>query len=232
MSTRGIISLQKGNRVRYCWVKNDSGSLATSIMEMTYEEIEATFNGMCSLDSMKLNSKKPSLGCAMSHLESDREFREWIGYAIERMKREKMTKTQLAPYANRHEVVNGQRLAGKDLYIYLRTKCLHGGQPTANLPIVYEGHSFNGDDCGSFTVSKPVVTQADAINHKKPFNGCENICYYNLDTKEIRFWAGGDLTIVGKKNKVKRRSNSIWPKISGFNLTKAEINANFKKYVG
>ena len=62
MSTRGIISLQKGNRVRYCFVANDTDQLYRNIMEMKFEEIEATFNGMCVLDSLK-RTKKPQLIC-------------------------------------------------------------------------------------------------------------------------------------------------------------------------
>lgn len=230
MSIRGIISLQKGNRVRFCYVGNDTNQLARSIMEMTPVEIEATYNGMCVLDSLK-RSKKPQLTCTLVRLESDREFKEWIGYDIAYYLREKLTKKDLAPYAKRHETVNGQQLTGQELRTYLYIKSLLAGQPTANIPVVVEEREAY-KYAGSFETDKPVITQADAINHQRPFFGCENICYYNLDTHEIKFWAGGDLTVCGKKTRINRRPPSIWPKLRHFKLTKSEITKLCKKFIG
>ena len=230
MSTRGIISLQKGNRVRYCFVANDTDQLYRSILEMKFDEIEATYNGMSVLDSLK-RTKKPQLICRLVRLESDREFKEWIGYSIADYLREKLPKIELETYKHRTETVNGVKLTGQELYAHVRTRCILAGQPTANIPISVQVREVDFKDCGSFEIDRTVITQGDAINHHRPFCGCENICYYNLDTHELRQWNGGELTVEMLKKCVRRRSPSPFPKIRGFKLTQTEIKNLCKKFI-
>ena len=230
MGTRGIISLQKGNRVRYCYVGYDTDQLYKSIMEMKFEEIEATYNGMCVLDSLK-RTKKPQLICRLVRLESDREFKEWIGYHIADDLREKLGKKELKMYQQRTETVNGHKFTGQDLYAHVRARCILAGQPTANIPVVLQVSEVDFKECGSFEIDHTVITQGDAINHHRPFFGCENICYYNLDTHELRQWNGGELTVEMLKKCVRRRSPSPFPKIRGFKLTQTEIKNLCKKFI-
>ncbi len=226
MSTRGIISLQKGNRVRFCYVANDTDQLYKSIMEMKFEEIEATFNGMCVLDSLK-RTKKPQLICRLVRLQSDREFKEWIGYTIADYLREKLTKKELKMYQQRTE--NG--FIGQELYAYLRTRCILAGQPTANIPVVLQVSEVDFRECGSFEIGHTVGTERDAINRHIPFVNCENVCHYNLDTGIVHHWHKGKLTFTAKKLGAQRRGRSIWPKLRGFKLTSTEIKNFVKKYV-
>ena len=230
MSTRGIISLQKGNRVRYCYVANDTDQLYKSIMEMKSEEIEATFNGMCILDSLK-RTKKPQLICRLVRLESDREFKEWIGYSIADYLREKLPKKELDMYKHRTETVNGHKFTGQDLYAHVHVRSLLSGQPTANIPVVIQVSEVDFRECGSFEIGHTVGTERDAINCHIPFVNCENVCYYNLDTGIVHHWHKGNLTFTAKKMGAKRRGRSIWPKLRGFKLTKTECKNLVKKFV-
>ena len=211
MGTRGIISLQKGNRVRYCFVANDTDQLYRSIMEMKSEEIEATFNGMCILDSLK-RTKKPQLICRLIRLQSDREFKEWIGYSIADYLREKLPKIELEMYKHRTETVNGHKFTGQDLYAHVRVRSLLSGQPTANIPVVLQVSEVDFRECGSFEIGHTVGTERDAINRHIPFVNCENVCYYNLDTGIVHHWHKGNLTFTGKKMGAKRRGRSILPR--------------------
>ena len=51
MSTRSIIALQKGNRVRYCYVHSDGNLLGRRLKEMLDVEIEDLFNRLSPLDA-------------------------------------------------------------------------------------------------------------------------------------------------------------------------------------
>lgn len=230
MSTRGIISLQKGNRVRFCFVANDTDQLYKNIMEMKFEEIEATYNGMCVLDSLK-RTKKPQLICRLVRLQSDREFKDWIGYTIAYYLREKLDKYALEMYQQRTETVNGHKFTGQELYAHVHVRSLLAGQTTANIPVVFQVGKVDFRECGSFEIDHTVITQGDAINRHIPFVNCENVCYYNLDTHELRQWNGGDLTVEMLKKCVRRRSPSPFPKIRGFKLTQAEIKNLCKKFI-
>ena len=230
MSTRGIISLQKGNRVRYCFVANDTDQLYRNIMEMKFEEIEATFNGMCVLDSLK-RTKKPQLICRLVRLQSDREFKDWIGYTIADYLREKLDKKELEMYQHRTETVNGHKFTGQDLYAHVRVRSLLAGQPTANIPVVIQVSKVDFRECGSFEIDRTVGTQGDAINRHIPFVNCENVCHYNLDTGIVNHWHRGKLTFTAKKVGAQRRGFSIWPKLKGFKLTTTELKNLVKKYV-
>lgn len=230
MSTRGIISLQKGNRVRYCFVANDTNQLYKSIMEMKFEEIESTYNGMCVLDSLK-RTKKPQLICRLVRLQSDREFKDWIGYSIADYLREKLDKKELKMYQHHTETVNGHQFTGQDLYAHVRVRCILSDQPTANIPVVIQVNKVDFRECGSFEIDHTVGTQGDAINHHRPFFGCENICYYNLDTGIVSHWHGGELTFTAKKVDAQRRGRSIWPKLKGFKLSTTELKNLVKKFV-
>lgn len=50
MSTRSIIALQKGNRVRYCFVHFDGNLMGRRLKEMLDTEIEDLFNRLSPLD--------------------------------------------------------------------------------------------------------------------------------------------------------------------------------------
>ena len=230
MGTRGIISLQKGNRVRYCLVVNDTDQLYQSIMEMKSEEIEATYNGMCVLDSLK-RTKKPQLICRLVRLQSDRAFKDWVGYTIADYLREKLDKKELKMYQQRTETVNGHKFTGKDLYAHVRIRSLLAGQPTANIPVVIQVLGVDVRECGSFEIDHTVGTQRDAINNHIPFVNCENVCHYNLDTGIVHQWHYGKLIFSGKKVGAQRRGRSIWPKLKNFKLTGTEIKNLVKKYV-
>ena len=230
MGTRGIISLQKGNRVRYCFVANDTDQLYQSIMEMKSEEIEATYNGMCVLDSLK-RTKKPQLICRLVRFQSDRAFKDWVGYTIADYLREKLDKKELKMYQQRTETVNGHKFTGKDLYAHVRIRSLLAGQPTANIPVVIQVSGVDVRECGSFEIDHTVGTQRDAINHHIPFFGCENVCHYDLDTGIVQQWHSGKLVFTGKKVGAQRRGRSIWPKLKNFKLTGTEIKNLVKKYV-
>lgn len=230
MSTRGIISLRKGNRVRYCYVVNDTDRLYQDIMEMKFEEIEATYNGMAVLDNLK-RSKKPQLICRLNRIMSERAFNEWIGYNIADFLREKLDPKDLNMYKHRTETVNGHQFTGQDLYAHVRTRSLLAGQPTANIPVVLQVDKVDFRECGSFEIGYTVGTQRDAINHHIPLFDCENVCHYDLDTGIVSHWHNGELTFTGKKIGAQRLPKSIWPKLRGFKLTKTEAKNLVKKYV-
>lgn len=200
---------------------------------MKFEEIEATFNGMEVLDHAKLRPKKVQTLCGLSRLESDREFAEWIAYTIADMQREKYTKKFLKPY-QKMKVFGPENklLTGLDYYIYQMVKCTLCRQPSGFMPYVFQSADYKGDDCGSFTTDKTLFTQSDVINHHRPYTNCENICYYNLDTHELRQWNGGELKVDMLKKCVRRRPPSPFPKTRHYKLTKTEIKNLCKKFVG
>lgn len=229
MATRGYIALQKGNRIRYTFVNHGSDDIGRDIKRMTFDELEAAYNAMCVLDHIKYRSKRPQTGCGFKRFEPNRQFKAWITYSIA----DYLRNTERWPVADCYNepLTVGQvtYAAGRERMAYLASRSNVCGQVYGSMPVLFEDTGYKKCDCGSFEIDHKVKTQADAINHARPFMNCEWVWYYNLDTKECLGW-GDDKEISFVKTRV-APTTRINTKIYGFTLKKTEIDEIYSKYV-
>lgn len=230
MGTRGYIALQKGNRIRYTYVNHDANDIGQDITRMTDDELEAAYSAMCVLDHIKYRSKRPQTGCGFVRFEPNRQFKVWISYAIaDRLRNKDMwpvAKCYNAPLTD-HGITYA---AGRERMAFVSTRSLVGGQVYGSRPVLFEDTGFKKDDCGSFEIDHAVKTQADAINHARPYMNGEWVWYYNLDTKQCLGW-GADAIFSFFKNGVEQPKRVNRKKIYGFSLKKSEIDEIYAKYV-
>lgn len=158
MSTRSILALQKGNRVRYCFIHWDGDSHGQTLKEMLDSEIEDLFNKMSPLDDGK--------GLYLSHIESESYHKGYIdGQWKDWQKRYKGKK-------------GGDRKSFENIYL--------NPQPTAYDPMPDDSDpTCNGSFT---TRKKSPGKWSDAIIGENLFVGCEYIWHYNLDTRVITWF--------------------------------------------
>lgn len=230
MASRGYIALQKGNRIRYTYVNHDADNIGKDLKRMTDDELEAAFSAMCVLDHIKYRSKRPQTGCGFVRFEPNRQFKVWISYAIaDRLRNKDMW--PVADCYNAPLIDHGiTYAAGRERMAFMASRSLVGDQVYGSRPVLFESIGFKKSDCGSFEIDHAVKTQADAINHARPYMNCEWVWYYNLDTKQCLGW-GDDKEISFFKNGVERSILVNRKKIYGFTLKKSEINEIYSKYV-
>lgn len=186
MSTRSILALQKGNKVRYCFLHWDGDNHGQTLKEMLDSEIEDLFN--------KLEPVERGCDVHLSHLYSK-------SYWDEKLRAEKID------WKNR-----GNKLTGKGLKdfesIFMRP------QSTAYDPIVIEPKKdkdgnviekldLDASEQGFYTTTrKSPNTVKQAMGGVYPFNWCEYVWFYNLDTYTITWFHDKK---DWKKQQMKRR---------------------------
>ena len=230
MGTRGIIALQKGDRIRYCSVMHIADH-AGDIKCMGFKELEAAFEAMAVIDDIKPYSRKGQPLCYFHHFESNKSLKQWTAYSIADCLRSDLWKPGgrlLKPIT-----VNGVKFkGGREHLAYDRAQSLIGGQKTGYLPFQdnFVGRVSFGA-IGSFIRTEPVQTQADVINRHRPFFGCEWIWYYNLDTRQVIGWGGGDKKFDFVKTRADAYDSTYLKKTHSFTLSKQEIEDIYKKYI-
>lgn len=177
MSTRSILALQKGKRIRYCFLHWDGANHGATLKEMTDAELQDLFDKMAPLDDNKT--------IYLSHLYSKAYWDTWIEYKRKIYEKEhpKAMKTK----AGREKV----QKEFESLYL--------DPQPTAYDPIV-EGGRCDRTECGSFLTNKAdMSTYTDVTGGYDHFFACEYIWHINLDTNLITYF------YAGKRASMRRR---------------------------
>lgn len=230
MATRGIIALQKGDRIRYCSVMHIADH-AGDIKCMNFKELEAAFEAMAVIDNIKPYSSKKQTVCYFHHFESNKSLKQWTAYCIG-----DYLKTDFWEPSGRFlqpTTVNGVEFkGGREHLAYDRAQSLIGGQKTGYLPIQCDS---SGRVCsgaiGSFIRTEPVQTQADVLNRHRPFFGCEWVWYYNIDTHQVIGWSGGEKKFDFVKTRADAYNSTYLTKTHSFTLSKQEIEDIYKKYI-
>ena len=228
--TSGIIALQMGDRIRYCSVMHIADH-AGDIKCMSFKELEAAFEAMAVIDGIKPNSRKKQTVCYFHHFESNKSLKQWTAYNIGDYLKLDVWKPSgrfLQP-----TTVNGVEFkGGREHLAYDRAQSLIGGQKTGYLPIQCDS---SGSVCsgaiGSFVRTEPVQAQADVLNHHRPFFGCEWVWYYNIDTRQVIGWNGGEKKFDFVKTRADAYNATYLKKTHSFTLSKQEIEDIYKKYI-
>lgn len=179
MSTRSILALQKGKRIRYCFLHWDGANHGTTLKEMTDAELQDLFDKMAPLDDDK--------SIYLSHLYSKAYWDTKTDYDRRIYEKEN---------AKAMKTAKGREKVAKDfesIYLY--------PQPTAYDPIV-EGGRCDRTECGSHITKKAdMSTVQDVTGGFYPFFACEYVWHINLDTNLITYFPVGK----GVRKSTKRR---------------------------
>lgn len=184
MSTRSILALQKGKRIRYCFLHWDGDSHGVTLKEMTDAELQDLFDKMAPLDDGKY--------LYLDHLYTKAYWDTKIDYQRRIYEKEnaKLMKTKA-----------GKEKVQKDFeHIYLKP------QPTAYDPI-QEDAMIDRTECGSHITKKAdMSTIQDVTGGFNHFFACEYVWHINLDTNLITYFH------EGKRKSTKRRTRKTPPK--------------------
>ena len=177
MSTRSILALQKGRRIRYCFVHWDGDHHGTHLKNMTDAEIQDLFDKMAPLDENKT--------VYLDHMVSKAYWDTKIEY--QRKIYEKEHPKSMKTEAGREKVQK------EFAHYYLEP------QPSAYDPIV-EGCPCDRSECGSFLTNKAdMSTYKDVTGGHDHFFACEYVWHLNLDTNLITYF------YAGKRASMRRR---------------------------
>lgn len=177
MSTRSILALQKGQRIRYCFLHWDGANHGATLKEMTDTELQDLFDKMAPLDNNK--------SIYLSHLYTKAYWDTWIDYKRKIYEKEN---------PKRMKTAKGREKVAKEFEsLYLDP------QPTAYDPIV-EGGQCDRTECGSHITKKAdMSTVQDVTGGFNPFFACEYVWHINLDTNLITYF------YAGKRASMRRR---------------------------
>ena len=164
MSTRSILALQKGNKVRYCFLHWDGDNHGQTLKEMLDSEIEELFNAMAPIEDGDY--------VYLDHLHSKSYWDSYIE-------------------ANRTDWVNrkGNKSMADFEKIYCRPQpsaylpVVISGKKAKEANPDFE---LDPSEVGAYTTKrKAPKTVNEALNGHTEFMGCEYVWFYNLDTRVI-----------------------------------------------
>jgi hypothetical protein len=184
MSTRSILALQKGKRIRYCFLHWDGDKHGATLKEMTDAELQDLFDKMAPLDD-----NKPIY---LDHLYTKAYWDTEIDYDRRIYEKEsaKLMKTKAGKEKVQKEFAS----------IYLNP------QPTAYDPVL-DDTKCDRTECGSHITKKAdMSTIQDVTGGFYPFFACEYVWHINLDTNIITYFH------EGKRKSTKRRVRKTPPK--------------------
>ena len=183
MSTRSILALQKGNRVRYCFLHWDGDNHGQTLKEMLDSEIEDLFNKMAPLDDGKY--------LYLDHLYPQSYWEPYIA-------------SQWADWQKCYPKGDHDRKGFEHIQM--------NPQPTAYSPVHRDTASLDPTECGSFTTRRKgePKTFKEVLNGTYPFVCCEYVWFYNLDTRKITWFT--DHNKQDWKPKTMNRRKRLTPK--------------------
>jgi hypothetical protein len=160
MSTRSILALQKGRRVRYCFLHWDGDNHGQTLKDMLDSEIEELYNAMAPIDEGNY--------LYLEHLYSQSY---WDGY-IEALKANWLKRFPNRPTDFEDIYMRPQPTA----YLPVIPQVKKGDKPIALDPT----------EIGSYDTDRTAPTSVkEALNGHREFDFCEYVWFYNLDTRVI-----------------------------------------------
>jgi hypothetical protein len=173
MSTRSILALQKGRRVRYCFLHWDGDKHGQTLKDMLDSEIEELYNAMAPIDDGKYLFLEHLYPQAYWEKHIDEALSDWM----EKRAREAKEKNTEPNFD----------MEGFDA-IYTRP------QSTAYLPViptVPKGQKIELDpeEIGSYdTLATSPRSVRECLHGNREFDCCEYVWHYNLDTRVITYF--------------------------------------------
>jgi hypothetical protein len=160
MSTRSILALQKGNKVRYCFVHWDGGNHGQTLKEMLDSEIEDLFQ--------KMSPVEDGLYIGLDHLHPKAYWEAYVK-------------------ANREDWVK-RGLPQKDFDLtYLRPQPT-AYDPVVEHQVGPLEHDTLG--AFTRESDEPPASPREALGGNLPFVTCEYLWFYNLDTRKLTMFSG------------------------------------------
>lgn len=185
MSTRSILALQKGNKVRYCFLHWDGDNHGKTLKEMLDSEIEELFEGMGAVENGNY--------IMLDHLHSKSY---WDGY-IEAQRIDWKNSYPGRPMKEFEKIYIGSQKSGY-MPIVVEPKKDNDGK-------VIEPIELDPNEVGFYeTKTKAPKTVKAALNGHYPFMCCEYVWFYNLDTKVITWFHDDEKWQQKQMNRRKR----------------------------
>lgn len=185
MSTRSILALQKGNKVRYCFLHWDGDNHGKTLKEMLDSEIEELFEGMGAVENGSY--------IMLDHLHSKSY---WDGY-IDAQRIDWKNSYPGRPMKEFEQIYIGSQKSGY-MPIVVEPKKNTDGK-------VIEPIERDPNELGFYeTKSKAPKTVKAALNGHYPFMCCEYVWFYNLDTRVITWFHDDEKWQQKQMNRRKR----------------------------
>ena len=202
MSTRSILAIQKGNKVRYCFIHWDGDNHGQTLKEMLDSEIEEMFERMGAVEKGNY--------IYLDHLHSKSY---WDGY-IEAQRIDWQFSYPGRDMKEFERIYVGVQKSGYMPVVIEPKKDKDGN--------VIEKLDLDPDELGFYeTTSKAPKNITAALNGNYPFTCCEYVWFYNIDTKIITWFHDDD---NWKKRQMKRRKR-LTPKKYDFSYIYATNDA-------
>lgn len=183
MSTRSVLAVQKGNKVRYCFLHWDGDHHGQTLKEMLDSEIEEMFEGMGAVENGNY--------IYLDHLHSKSY---WDGY-IEAQRIDWKHSYPGRDMKEFEKIFVGSQKSGYMPVVIEPKKDKDGN--------VIEQLELDPSEVGFYeTKSKAPRTVKVALNGQYPFTCCEYVWFYNIDTRVITWFHDDDMW---KKHQMNRR---------------------------